>query len=138
SHLFEAENVDFTFFHGRGGSIGRGGGPTNVAILAQPRGTVRGRIKLTEQGEVVSARYSLPEIAHRELELVAGAVLVSAGGGLTGEEHSRIAGFEAAVARMADWSCSAYRRLVYEDPEFISFFQQATPIEEISRLKLGS
>ena len=69
--------VRFTFFHGRGGALGRGGGPTNVAILAQPPGTVEGRIKLTEQGEVVAAKYSTPEIAHRELELVAGAALVS-------------------------------------------------------------
>jgi phosphoenolpyruvate carboxylase len=138
SRLFETEGIDVTFFHGRGGSIGRGGGPTNVAILAQPRGSVRGRIKLTEQGEVVSTRYSIPEIAHRELELVAGAVLVSAGGGLDGGEHARIAEFETAVARMADWSRAAYRGLIYDDPEFISFFQQATPIEEISRLKLGS
>ncbi|MCC6790249.1 MAG: phosphoenolpyruvate carboxylase, partial [Thermomicrobiales bacterium] len=138
SRLFEEHGVDFTFFHGRGGSIGRGGGPTNVAILAQPKGTVRGRIKLTEQGEVVSARYAIPEIAHRELELVAGAVLVSAIGGLGHGEPPRMADYEAATARLADWSRDAYRELVYGDPEFISFFHQATPIEEISRLKLGS
>ena len=83
--LFHDEDVAFTFFHGRGGSIGRGGGPTNVAILAQPPGAVGGRIKLTEQGEVIADRYSTAEIAHRELELVAGAVLVSsAPGGATG------------------------------------------------------
>jgi len=138
SRLFESEGIDFTFFHGRGGSIGRGGGPTNVAILAQPPGTVRGRIKLTEQGEVVSARYAIPEIAHRELELVAGAVLVSAVGGLDQGDPDRIGAFETAIAQMARWSQEVYRDLVYGDPEFISFFHQATPIEEISRLKLGS
>ncbi len=138
SRLFGEAGIDFTFFHGRGGSIGRGGGPTNVAILAQPKGTVRGRIKLTEQGEVVSARYSIPEIAHRELELVAGAVLVSAGGGLAEGEPLRIREFEDAVAGLSEQSQIAYRDLVYNDPEFISFFQQATPIEEISSLKLGS
>jgi phosphoenolpyruvate carboxylase len=138
SRLFEAHGVDFTFFHGRGGSIGRGGGPTNVAILAQPPGTVRGRIKLTEQGEVVSARYSIPEIAHRELELVAGAVLVSAIGGLGQGEPPRMGKYQAAIAQMADWSQCAYRELVYGDPEFIAFFHQATPIEELSQLKLGS
>jgi phosphoenolpyruvate carboxylase len=138
SRLFEEHGIDFTFFHGRGGSIGRGGGPTNVAILAQPKGTVRGRIKLTEQGEVVSARYSIPEIAHRELELVAGAVLVSAIGGLGHGEPPRMPEYEAAIARMAEWSQAAYRDLVYGDPEFIAFFHQATPIEELSQLKLGS
>ncbi len=136
--LFEEHGIDFTFFHGRGGSIGRGGGPTNVAILAQPQGTVRGRIKLTEQGEVVSSRYSLPEIAHRELELVAGAVLVSTVGGLTQPEPDRRRVYEEAIARMAESSETAYRDLVYGDPDFVAFFQQATPIDEIARLKLGS
>jgi phosphoenolpyruvate carboxylase len=136
--LFEEHGVEFTFFHGRGGSIGRGGGPTNVAILAQPAGTVRGRIKLTEQGEVVASRYSLPEIAHRELELIAGAVLVSTVGGLTQPAPERQRVFEDAIARMAGWSEAAYRTLVYDDPEFVAFFQQATPIDEIARLRLGS
>ncbi|MEA2527523.1 MAG: phosphoenolpyruvate carboxylase [Thermomicrobiales bacterium] len=136
--LFEEHGVDFTFFHGRGGSIGRGGGPTNVAILAQPPGTVRGRIKLTEQGEVVASRYSLPEIAHRELELIAGAVLVSTVGGLTQPTPERRQVFEDAIGQMAEWSATAYRDLVYGDAEFVAFFQQATPIDEIARLKLGS
>ncbi len=138
ARLFEEHGIDFTFFHGRGGSIGRGGGPTNVAILAQPPGTVRGRIKLTEQGEVVSARYSLPEIAHRELELVTGAVLVSTVGALPQPAPDRMAIFTEALAAMAEWSATAYRDLVYNDPEFVAFFQQATPIDEIARLKLGS
>jgi phosphoenolpyruvate carboxylase len=136
--LFEEQGIDFTFFHGRGGSIGRGGGPTNVAILAQPPGTVRGRIKLTEQGEVVSSRYSLPEIAHRELELVTGAVLVSTVGGLTQPAAERRRIYENAIAGMAEWSAAAYRELVYGNPDFVAFFQQATPIDEIARLKLGS
>jgi len=136
--LFEEHGIDFTFFHGRGGSIGRGGGPTNVAILAQPPGTVQGRIKLTEQGEVVSSRYSLPEIAHRELELVTGAVLVSTVGALTQPAAERRRVYEDAIAGMAEWSAAAYRELVYGNPDFVAFFQQATPIDEIARLKLGS
>lgn len=136
--LFEQAGIDFTFFHGRGGSIGRGGGPTNVAILAQPPGTVRGRLKLTEQGEVVSSRYSLPEIAHRELELIAGAVLVSTVGGLKQPTAERRRVFEDAMRQMAEWSTSTYRDLVYGDADFITFFQQATLIDEIARLKLGS
>lgn len=138
ARVFEERNVEFTFFHGRGGSIGRGGGPTNVAILAQPPGTVRGRMKLTEQGEVVSARYSTAEIAHRELELVTGAVLVSTVGALPQPEPERLQAFREPMAKMAAWSAEAYRDLVYGDPDFVAFFQQATPIGEIEGLQLGS
>src|SRR3954452_9109767 len=76
--------------------------PTNVAILAQPPGSIRGRIKLTEQGEVISARYSLPEIAHRELELVSGAVLVSAAGGIDSVASERLDAFGVAVGRISE------------------------------------
>lgn len=130
--------IRFTFFHGRGGSIGRGGGPTNLAILALPPGTVEGRIKLTEQGEVISARYSTPEIAHRELELAVGAVLRATVGASPQPEPERLHRFAAAMAQMADWSREAYRGLVYGDPGFVEFFHQATPINEISNLQLGS
>ncbi|MEZ4506796.1 MAG: phosphoenolpyruvate carboxylase [Thermomicrobiales bacterium] len=136
--LFLAFGVDFTFFHGRGGSVGRGGGPSNVAILAQPADTVRGRIKMTEQGEVVAGRYGLREIAHRELELVTGAVLVSMVGLLHAPEGDQLARFEQAMATMAARSTEVYQALVYGDEGFISFFEQATPIREMSELKLGS
>jgi phosphoenolpyruvate carboxylase len=138
TRLFDDHGIRGTFFHGRGGSIGRGGGPTNAAILAQPAGTIEGRIKLTEQGEVVSARYSLPEIAIRELELVTGAVLVASLGGLNGGDAEADQRFVEVMHCLADRSRAAYRRLVYDDPEFVAFFQQATPIREISELKLGS
>ncbi len=136
--LLGEAGIAFTFFHGRGGSIGRGGGPTNVAILAQPPGTVAGRIKLTEQGEVIAARYALPEIAHRELELTAGAVLVSTVGAFAQPAPERLAAFEAAMAAMADRSAAVYRDLVYGDPDFVAFFERATPIAEIARFQLGS
>jgi phosphoenolpyruvate carboxylase len=136
--LFNAFGVDFTFFHGRGGSVGRGGGPSNVAILAQPAGTVGGRIKMTEQGEVVAGRYGLREIAHRELELVTGAVLVSMIGLLNAPSGQQLAGYERAMAAMSDRSTEAYQSLVYGDDGFVSFFEQMTPIKEISELKLGS
>jgi phosphoenolpyruvate carboxylase len=136
--LFLAFGVDFTFFHGRGGSVGRGGGPSNVAILAQPAGTVRGRIKMTEQGEVVAGRYGLREIAHRELELVTGAVLVSAIGFLHAPSADQLARFEQVMAAMAARSTEVYQALVYGDEGFVSFFEQMTPIREISELKLGS
>lgn len=137
-NLFNEFGVDFTFFHGRGGSVGRGGGPSNVAILAQPAGTVGGRIKMTEQGEVVAGRYGLREIAHRELELVTGAVLVSMIGLLNAPTGEQLAGFEQAMDLMAARSTEAYRALVYGDDGFVSFFEQMTPISEISELKLGS
>jgi phosphoenolpyruvate carboxylase len=134
--VMRGQDVRFTFFHGRGGALGRGGGPANVAILAQPPGTVEGRIKLTEQGEVVAAKYSTPEIAHRELELVAGAALVSQLPAQPAPERLRV--FEELVERMARRSREAYRALVHDHPGFESFFEQATPIEEIARLRLGS
>ncbi len=136
--LFLAFGVDFTFFHGRGGSVGRGGGPSNVAILAQPADTVRGRIKMTEQGEVVAGRYGLREVAHRELELVTGAVLVSMVGLLHAPSQEQLSRYERVMAAMAARSTEAYQSLVYGDDGFVSFFEQMTPIREISELKLGS
>ena len=128
----------WVFFHGRGGAIGRGGGPTNTAILALPAGTVGGRLKMTEQGEVLAAKYAVAEVAHRELELTISATLVAAtqaapppGSGNAERRHE-------VMARMADRSEAAYRELVHSDPEFVAFFSAVTPIEEISRLRLGS
>jgi phosphoenolpyruvate carboxylase len=134
--VMRAHAVRFIFFHGRGGALGRGGGPANVAILSQPPGTVEGRIKLTEQGEVVAAKYSTPEIAHRELELVAGAALVSRL--LPQPTAERLRTFEELLERMACHSRDVYRELVYDHPGFGRFFEQATPIEEVARLRLGS
>lgn len=138
TELFNVHGIKGTFFHGRGGSIGRGGGPTNEAILAQPTGTIQGRIKLTEQGEVISARYSLQEIAIREFELVVGAVLVASFGGLDPLATDAFEPFRNTMRDLSEWSRSAYRSLAYDDPEFVNFFQQATPIREIAELKLGS
>lgn len=138
TRLFEAAGLRHTFFHGRGGAIGRGGGPTNVAILAQPPGSVNGRIKLTEQGEVIASRYATTPIAHRELELVAGATLVSTVGLLPQPDPERLAEFEEAMATIADTATAAYRDLVYGDPDFVRFFEEATPISEIARLQIGS
>jgi phosphoenolpyruvate carboxylase len=138
AEVFRDQGVAWVFFHGRGGAVGRGGGPSNRAILAQPPGTVGGRIKLTEQGEVLSAKYSLPEIAHRELELTASAVLRSTLGRADLPESWRIERYEQVVATMARRSCAEYRSLVYDDPGFIDFFYAATPFAEISQLRLGS
>ncbi len=128
--------VQLTLFHGRGGSLGRGGGPTNRAILAQPPESVQGRIKITEQGEVISARYSNPDIAHRHLEQLTHAVLTS--GNPSREEPAAAFSWWSEV--MEELSHEAYRK--YRElvglPEFIAFFEHATPIRFIDHLNLGS
>jgi len=138
STLLDERSVPFVFFHGRGGSIGRGGGPTNVAILALPPHTVEGRIKMTEQGEVISARYSTSPIAHRELELAIGAILVRSRDGLGRIDQDGRQQYESAMRVMADRSAQVYRDLVYGDPDFVTFFHEATPIDAIARLQFGS
>jgi phosphoenolpyruvate carboxylase len=134
AELLQAHGVTWQFFHGRGGAVGRGGGRTNDAILALPAGTVGGRLKMTEQGEVLSAKYAVPEIAHRELELAASATL---GTGIA-REHARRDVFEDVLGQMARDSEAVYRGIVHGDPEFVRFFENVTPVQEISRLRLGS
>ena len=134
AEVLRENGVSWVFFHGRGGAVGRGGGPTNGAILALPPGTVEGRLKMTEQGEVLTAKYAVPEIAHRELELAASATLTTG----RARPHERRGLFEDVVGEMARDSAALYRSLVHEDPEFIRFFETVTPVGEISRLRLGS
>jgi phosphoenolpyruvate carboxylase len=136
--LFNAEGIRHTFFHGRGGAIGRGGGPTNVAILALPAGSVAGRVKMTEQGEVIASRYATAPVAYRELELVSGAVLASTVEVLAAPAPPRLSVFEEVMAEMSAAAVSAYQDLVYGDPELVRFFEQATPLAEISQLQIGS
>jgi phosphoenolpyruvate carboxylase len=138
AELMTEHGVSWIFFHGRGGAVGRGGGPSNVAIHAQPPGTVHGRLKVTEQGEVLSAKYSVPEIAYRELELTTSAVLASVLDRVEPLRVARLAGFEDVMKLMADHSSRAYRELVYGDPDFSAFFHAVTPVSEISRMQLGS
>jgi len=126
--------IRLRLFHGRGGSIGRGGGPANAAILAQPPGSVGGQIKITEQGEVISDRYGLTAIAKRHLEQVLHAVLK---GAFVRPSDPTPAWVEA-LHTLAEQSRQTYRGLVYEHPQFVRFFREVTPIAEISRLKIGS
>jgi phosphoenolpyruvate carboxylase len=127
-------DVSWVFFHGRGGAVGRGGGPTNGAILALPPGTVRARLKMTEQGEVLTAKYAVPEIAHRELELAASATLATG----RAQPHHESERFAELLAEMAEDSAAVYRSVVHDNPDFVAFFQAVTPLHEISRLRLGS
>lgn len=123
-------------FHGRGGTIGRGGGPTNQAILAQPAGTLGARIKITEQGEVISSKYSNPFIAERNLELVLSAVVAATW--LRRPVPRQERKWEQIMDELSRESYRAYRALVYEEPEFLAYFHHATPIEEVSSLHIGS
>ncbi len=130
--------LELTLFHGRGGAIGRGGGPTNRAILAQAPGSIDGRLKLTEQGEVIAANYANPAIARRQLEQMTAAVLLAS----TPEHQALVAESaergSAAIDELARTSEAVYRELVWEDPAFPAFFRDATPISELSALRLGS
>ena len=129
-----AEGVELRFFHGRGGAIGRGGGPANQAILAQPPGSVGSRLRLTEQGEVIADRYGLPVLAQRHLEQLVNAMLRAGFANPTAPEPA----WERAVERLAALARDYYRALVYGDPDFVRYFRAATPIAEIGRLNLGS
>jgi len=133
----DAHGVALEFFHGRGGTISRGGGPTQRAILAQPVGTVRGRIKITEQGEVIASKYgTVPSAAHH-LERIATATLEATIAHPMKGRPPRRAWLDE-MERLADLSGQAYRALVYETPGFVDFFEAVTPLEEIGQLRIGS
>lgn len=126
--------VTLTLFHGRGGTVARGGGPAGRAIAAQPAGTVDGRFRLTEQGETLAARYADSDLAHRHLQQVASAVLLASAPRAAAEVPER---WRATMSAMATVAGDAYRALVHE-PGFLDFWRAATPIDEIARLRLGS
>jgi phosphoenolpyruvate carboxylase len=130
------EGLRLQLFHGRGGAVGRGGGSTYDAILAQPQGTVNGRIRITEQGEVVANKYADPELARQSLETItAGVVLAS----LRKASPSEVTGPRgAAMDVLSAKAMAAYRALVYETPAFVDYFYAATPISEIADLNIGS
>ncbi len=127
--------IRLRMFHGRGGTVGRGGGPSYQAILAQPPGTVRGQIRLTEQGEVIGSKYANHEIGRRNLETLVAATLEAT---LLPTAKAAPATFMAAAAELSAASMAAYRALVYETPGFGDYFFSATPIREIAELNIGS
>ena len=133
----EQHGIHLELFHGRGGSIGRGGGPTNRAILSQPPGAMKGRIKITEQGEVIAYRYSNAAIARRHLQQVMHAVLLALGTPTADHPHIDPK-WRAAMTQLSRNSETAYRAFVYETPGFLDYWQQATPINELARLPIGS
>jgi phosphoenolpyruvate carboxylase len=127
--------ITLRLFHGRGGSVGRGGGPAYAAILAQPTATINGRIKITEQGEVLASKYSLPELALYNLETIATAVIQAS---LLGSGFDDIKPWNQIMEELAARSRKIYRSLIYEQPDFIDFFLSVTPIPEISLLQISS
>ncbi|MDZ4101707.1 MAG: phosphoenolpyruvate carboxylase [Hydrogenophaga sp.] len=139
--LFDALNqvgdkpIQLRMFHGRGGTVGRGGGPSFQAILAQPPGTVRGQIRLTEQGEVIGSKYANPEIGRRNLETLVAATLEAT---LLQPTRNAPKTFLAAADELSRQSMAAYRALVYDTPRFAEYFFAATPIREIAELNIGS
>ena len=133
--LEERHGLKLRLFHGRGGTVGRGGGPSYEAILAQPPGTVRGQIRLTEQGEVIGSKYANPEIGRRNLETLVAATLEAT---LLKPTKQASKAFLEAAATISQASMNAYRGLVYETPGFAEYFFDATPIREIAKLNIGS
>ena len=135
--VFERAGVSMQLFHGRGGAVGRGGGSAFAAIRAQPSGTVQGRIRITEQGEVIAGKYGTRESAATNLEAMASATLLASlePQPLSPADHAR---FAAAMDALSARAFTAYRDLVYGTPGFRQFFRQMTPIAEISGLKIGS
>jgi phosphoenolpyruvate carboxylase len=131
-------DVELTLFHGRGGAIGRGGGELERALLGQPPGSIELRLKLTEQGEVVAARYGDPEIAIEYLETLVAATIAASSAVHGAALEQAIAEGEVIVGELSALAGEAYRALVTDDPGFAGFFERMTPIDEISALRLGS
>ena len=134
--VFRRHNIGLRLFHGRGGSVGRGGGPSYEAILAQPGGAVQGQIRITEQGEIISSKYSSPEVGRRNLEVLAAATLEAT---LLHPDHSAPdPAYLAAMEELSAHAFAAYRGLVYETPGFEDYFWASTVIGEIATLNIGS
>jgi len=126
--------VAVTLFHGRGGSVGRGGGPTALAIQSQPPGSVDGTLRVTEQGEMIQAKFGLPGIALRTLEVYATATLEAA----LAKPTALDASWRETMDRLAASATGAFRQTVYEDPRFATYFRAATPVAELDALHIGS
>ena len=133
--LASSHKIKLRMFHGRGGTVGRGGGPSYQAILAQPPGTVKGQIRLTEQGEVIGSKYANPEIGRRNLETLVAATLEAT---LLQPTKPAARNFLETATLLSQASMEAYRHLVYETAGFNDYFFEATPIREIAELNIGS
>ncbi|OIJ19461.1 phosphoenolpyruvate carboxylase [Anaerobacillus alkalidiazotrophicus] len=133
-------NIKLKFFHGRGGSLGRGGGPLNRSILSQPAETLGDGVKITEQGEVLSSRYLLEDIAYRNLEQAASALLEASANASKNllQGYVREKSWEDAMEEASKYALTKYQSLVFGDPDFLTYFKQATPLRELGALNIGS
>ena len=132
----EAQGVKLTLFHGRGGTISRGGSKTHAAVLGSPPGTVNGRLRVTEQGEIINEKYGLRGIALRTLEQVTGSVALATA--LPKHRGNDMPEWHEMMTVIADESRQAYRKLIYDTPNFYEYFRAATPIDLIERMRIGS
>jgi len=137
ARVAQEHKITLTIFHGRGGTIARGGGPANRAIRAQPADSIHGRFRVTEQGEIIASRYSNPDLAQRHLEQIVSAVLMASAPSVR-EQDQVPKEWREALDQMSAVAERTYRELVYETPGFIQFWQEATPLDEIKRLHIGS
>ncbi|HEY3328126.1 MAG TPA: phosphoenolpyruvate carboxylase [Novimethylophilus sp.] len=136
--LFKRAGVKLRLFHGRGGTVGRGGGPTYQAIMAQPQGSVDGQIRLTEQGEIIANKFSDPRVGRQHLETLIAATIDASLFPQDQLSPARRRAFEMAMEELSTFAMDAYRSLVYETPGFTDYFFSATPISEIAELNIGS
>ena len=136
--LFSQAGVKLRLFHGRGGAVGRGGGPTYQAIMAQPLGTVSGQIRLTEQGEIIANKFSDPKVARRNLEAFVAATIDATLFPQDQLPQKQRRNYEMLMDQLSASAMQAYRNLVYETPNFSQYFFNSTPISEIADLNLGS
>lgn len=134
--VFKRHGVKLRLFHGRGGSVGRGGGPSYEAIVAQPGGAVNGQIRITEQGEIIASKYSRPEVGRRNLEIITSATLDASL--LQPDRKAPSEDYLVAMEEMSASAYAAYRGLVYETPGFEDYFWSSTVITEIATLNIGS
>ncbi|MHB1687626.1 MAG: phosphoenolpyruvate carboxylase [Ignavibacteriaceae bacterium] len=135
--LCDAGKIELILFHGRGGSISRGGGPLNQSILAQPYGTIEGKIKITEQGEMISSKYLLPQIAERSLELMTSAVITATAKTKFKKDHNKFESYSRIFEDISQAAFEHYRQLI-NHPNFFAYFRSATPIDIIEHIEIGS
>ena len=138
SSLENKHGIKITFFHGRGGTVGRGGGPSYDAIISQPLGSVQDRIRLTEQGEIIAAKYGNKDAAYYNLETLFSAVIERMNADMVNIDIRDIPEIKEMMDEIVEDSYKTYRKLVFEDPNFYNYFFEATPIKEVSSLNIGS